>query len=114
MVDGPRHQARRFGVVVLELPGQCLDEGVVLGLHPALGQPRQGVRVAPAGDQGVHHRSPGYAEDVGGHRGEFDLGVLQELFRALLGARAFLGRHGAGAGEVPRLPDRLRGHERGP
>ena len=47
-----------------------------------------------------------------GHRGQLDPGVFQELLQPLHLPGPFAGQPGAGPGQVPQLPDRLRRHER--
>ena len=78
-----------------------------LGAHSPLGQIGQHRGVALPGDQRFEHgpsRDPG---DVGGHRGQLDPGVFEQLLQPLDLPGAFPGDRGAGAGQITELPDRL-------
>jgi hypothetical protein len=76
-----------------------------LGQHPGVPLP---------GDQRLQHRPARDAEDVGGHRGQLDQGVLQQLLQPLLVPGALLGQVSAQPGVVPQPADRGRRDERGP
>jgi hypothetical protein len=77
----------------------------------ALGQLRQRLGVALAGDQGLQHRPARDAQDVSGDRVQLDAGVLQGLLDPLdLGAMG-LDEPLAVAGQIPQLADLRRGHE---
>ena len=54
-VDLVQQHPGELGVVVVELPGQRLDQPVVLGPHPAAGQAGQHLRVPLAADQRLQH-----------------------------------------------------------
>lgn len=53
------------------------------------------------GDEGFEHGPAEDTHDVGGDRGEFDAGVLQQLLQSLDHPAAFTGGGGPGPGEVP-------------
>ncbi len=74
-----QQQAGQLGVVVVEPAGEGLHQCGVLGLHPPTGQAGQHFGVALAGDQRLQHRPAGFAHDVGGHGGQLDQGVFQQL-----------------------------------
>jgi len=65
------------------------------------------------GDQGFQHRPARDPDDVGGHAGELDPGVLEHLVQPLDLPAAFLDLGLAVAGQVAQLPDRAGRHERG-
>jgi hypothetical protein len=79
------------------------DAGLHLGAHLAPGQPCQGPGVVLPGDQCLQHRPPGLAEDAADHRRQLDLGVLQQLLRALLLPRPLLDQHPPASAQVPQL-----------
>lgn len=108
-VDTVEHRPGQERVVGGEVAGQCLDQGVGLAAHGALGQVRQDAWVAFAGDEGLQHRPAGNAQNVGDRDGQLDPGVLQELLQRLGLPGAFTDHLGAIAGQIPQLPDRLRG-----
>ncbi|MFF4835476.1 hypothetical protein [Streptomyces sp. NPDC001315] len=59
-------------MVLVELAGQCQDEGFPLGLRLALGELRELLRISYSGDQRIVHHAPGEAEDVLDDRRQFD------------------------------------------
>jgi hypothetical protein len=73
----------------------------------------QGHGVVLSADERLHHRPARDTEDVGGHGGELDQRVFQELFDALLDAGTVGDQIEPHPGPLPDPPDRLRGHERG-
>ena len=79
-------------VVVVEAAVQGLHQRGVFDPHPAAGQLGQLLRVTLAGDQRFDHVPAGLAEDVGGHRGQFDQSVLEEFLHALLVPGPFAGQ----------------------
>ncbi|MFF3159695.1 hypothetical protein [Streptomyces sp. NPDC057910] len=114
VIDGVRQHPQHERVVFPEPAGQCLLERGGTGLDTPVGQAREGLGAAFAGDQCLEHRAARDPEDVGDHRRELDLRVFQELLRALSVPGALVGEDRAGTGQVPQLTDRFRGHERGP
>ncbi len=88
-------------VVVGEPTSQRLDQLWCLGAQPTLSQIGQHGGVALPVDQGLEHRPTGDPDDVGGHRGQLDAGVLEQLLQPLHLPRAFAGDRGPGAGQVP-------------
>ena len=59
-------------VVVIEHAGQSLDQGVVLGFHPAAGQASQDVGVALAADHRLDHVLRRDGGQLAGHRRYLD------------------------------------------
>ena len=82
------------------------------GSQAIAGQISHRGRVGVAGDEGFEHQPPGYSDDIGGHRRQLDPGVFQHLFQPLDFSAPFSGDRGAGAGQIPQLPDRRRRDER--
>ena len=75
---------------------------------------RQGLGHGLAGDQGLDDPSTAEAQDVGHHRIELDVGILQRLLDALDVAGAFTHHLLACTQQVAHLLGRLVGHETGP
>ena len=100
-------------MVGAEPAGQRLPQRRQLAAEPALGQRSQHLRVVGAGDQGFQHRPAGDADDVGGHAGELDPGVLEDLVQSLHLPGALLDLGLAVAGQLAQLPDRAGRHEAG-
>lgn len=112
-VDAAEHLGEQECVVVGEVAGERLLQFGEFGAQTAAGVLGQYLGVALAGDQRGEHVPSGGAEDVGGHRGDLDLGVLQELLHALLLAGACGHQVGAVAGQVPQCADLARRDEAG-
>jgi hypothetical protein len=87
-VDAAQHPGEQECVVVIEVPVERFLEQAELGPYPRARQLREHPGVALPADQGGHHRPPGDPENVGGHDGEFDAGVLEEFFDPVLLRRA--------------------------
>jgi hypothetical protein len=66
-VDLVQQYPGQLAVVVIELPGQRLDQAVVLGPHPAAGQAGQCLRVPLAGDQRLQHVADRQRVQLAGH-----------------------------------------------
>ncbi len=116
--------ARRWGA------GGLFDAGGELGpraqvrwgreaahVQPDLGDDRlwrlrQDLRVTLAGDELVHHRPPGDAED--GYDRQLDQSVLQELLDPVLLPAPLGDQRDPVAGQVPQPADRCRRHEAQP
>ena len=80
VVKGQPDQQR---MMLAEAAPQGLAQLRELGPQPALGQLGQHAWVAFASDQGRKHRPARDAEDVGGHRVQFDASVLEGLLDPL-------------------------------
>jgi hypothetical protein len=93
-------QAGQERVVFAEASGQGLGEFGDLVAEPALGQVREDLGVLFAADEGFEHGPAGDAHDVGGDRGQFDAGVLQQFLQPLDHPAAFTGGGGPGPGQV--------------
>ena len=65
------------------MPVQRLDEGVVLGPHPAPGQVGQDPRVAFPGDHRLDHVLRGLVVSLLATRGQLDQGVFEQLLQPL-------------------------------
>jgi hypothetical protein len=85
-----------------------------LGSQPALGQLGQHLGIALAGDEGLDHGPPRGGQDFGGHRGQLDPGVLEQLLQPLQLRAAHVDLGLAVAGQLPQLTDLGRGHKAGP
>jgi hypothetical protein len=96
-------------VVVIEAAGQRLHQGATLAAHPPPGQLGEHLGVAPPGDQRLQHRPSGDPHDVGGHRGQLDQGVLQQLLQPLHVPGALGGQVAAQPGVLPQPADLGRG-----
>ena len=112
-VDLVQQHPRQLGVVVVEAAGQRLHQGGALAAHPPPGQLGQHLGVALPGDQRLQHGPPGDAHDVGGHRGQLDQGVLQQLLQPLHVPGAVGGQVGPQPGVVPQPADLGGWDERG-
>ncbi len=71
------------GVVVGDVAPQGLPQLRVLPPQGPLRERREAVRVALSGDEGVEHRPPGSAQDVGGHVAELTLAVSSTFWTRL-------------------------------
>ena len=101
-------------VVVAEAAPQRLTQLGELLAQPPLGQLGQHAWVAFAGHQGPEHRPARDAEDVGGHRVQFDAGVLEDLLDPLALRAVGLDQPLAVAGEIAQLANRRRRDEAAP
>jgi hypothetical protein len=97
--------------MVLEMPGQRLDESVELAAHPAPGHLRQRPGIALTGDQRSQHLPAGDSQDVADHAGQLDLGIFQQLLQALLLPGLLPHQSAAVTGQIPQPPDLLRVHQ---
>ncbi len=98
-------------MVIVELAGQRLHQRIVLGDQPATGETGQCLRASLSTGQRLQHGASRGAEEVGGHRREFDLCVLQHLLDALPVTAAFADEDRAEPGQVAQFPDRSGRHE---
>jgi len=112
LIDQGQVQPGQERVMGGEPAGQRLGERGDLDPEPGLRQVGEHRGITLTVDQRVEHRPPGRAADVGGHRGQCDPGVFQQLLQALPLPGPFPGDRGPRAGQVPQLADRLRWHER--
>ena len=101
-------------MVLPEVTGQCLHQLRDLGPYPRLGHLGEDVHIPFPLDQRSEHGPPGDPENVGGHAGEFDPGVFEFLLQPAGLPGPLRGEGSPVASEITQLPDRLRGHERGP
>jgi hypothetical protein len=83
-VDAGEHLGQQEAVVVGEVPDERLFQLGDLGAHPRPGHLGQDLGVTFTADQGGHHLPPGDPKDVGGHNGQLDLGVLEQLLDPVL------------------------------
>jgi len=110
--DLVQQQLRQLAVVVLEHPGQRRHQGVVLGFHPAAGQPGQHLRVTLPGDQRPDHVPGRRGGQRGSDRRHLDQRVLQQLLQPLPAPGPVLRQPGARPGVAPQHADLGRRHER--
>jgi len=111
--DLVQQHLRQLPMVVIEHAGQRLDQGVVLGFHPAAGQAGQDVGVALAADHRLDHVLRRDGGQLAGHRRHLDQRAFQQLFQPLPAAGPVLDQVSARPGVVAQHPDRRRRHERG-
>jgi hypothetical protein len=95
-----------------EFAGQRFGQLGDLGPQAVTGEISHRGRVGVAGDEGFEHQPPGHPDEVGGHRRQLDPRVFEHLFQPLDFSAPFPGYRGAGAGQIPQLPDRCRRDER--
>ena len=118
--------ARQWRVQSIDLVQMQLEQEAVMVRYPATQrgfQFRRGGLESPsastakasgnglAGNQGLDHAAAGEAQDVGHHRIQLDVGVLQRLLDALDMTDAFTHELLAGAEQIAHLLGRLVGHE---
>ncbi|WP_448622207.1 hypothetical protein [Geodermatophilus sp. URMC 65] len=72
-----QHGLRQLGMLLIEVPGQRLDQLRDFDPHLAAGQLGQHGRIALTGDQCGQHRPRGDAGQTGGDRRQLDRGVLE-------------------------------------
>ena len=113
-VDPGQHLGQQQPVMIGEIPRERLLQLCFLRAHPAPGHRRENLRVTLAANQCLHHLATGHPENVAGHHGQFDLGVLQQLFHPLFFRGAGLHQISAIPGHVPQPADLRRRHETGP
>ena len=111
LVDPGQHGVQQESVVVGEVPDERLLQHADLGAHPGPGQLSKHLRVALAGDQRGQHLPARDPEDVRDHRGQLDLGVLEQLLHPVLLGRAGVDQVQPVPGQVTQPADRHRGHE---
>jgi hypothetical protein len=68
LIDLVQQHPGQLGVMVVDPAGQGLDQGGVLGPHPAAGQAGQHLRVPLAGDQRLQHVADRQGVQLAGHR----------------------------------------------
>lgn len=88
-------------MVLIEVPVERLLEQTDLGAQPGPRQLGEHLGIAFPGDQGGHHRAPGYPEHVGGHDGELDASILEELLDPVLLRGPSADLIDAVAGQIP-------------
>jgi hypothetical protein len=76
-VDLVQEHLGDLGVVVVEEPGQRLDERRVLGAHPAARRPGRHLGVPFTGDQRLDHGADRQGGHPAAHCGHLDEGVFQ-------------------------------------
>jgi hypothetical protein len=75
-VDLVQQHPGQLGVMIVKLPGQRLDQAVVLGPHPAPGQASQYLRVPFASDQRFQHVADRLGGQRAGHGRDLNQGVF--------------------------------------
>lgn len=74
------------GVMITEMTGEGVGEGGDLRSQLPFGQLGELRRITLAGNEGLDHRPAGLGEDLGGHRGQLDAGVLKTFSRRWISA----------------------------
>jgi hypothetical protein len=110
-VDLREHLGDEQRVVAGEATLERCAQGGDLLAQRALGQLGEDLGIVSARDQRVEHLAGGFAEHLGGDRGQFDPGVLQRLLHALHLTAALLDLGLAVADQVTQLAQRPRRHE---
>ena len=87
MVDQHQMLAHEERVVAREAAVQRRRQFVGRGLEPPVGERREPDGIGLAGDQRRQNASAVGAEQIGDHRGELDVGILQHLADAVLASR---------------------------
>jgi hypothetical protein len=93
---------------------QCPTQQGNLRTQPAAGQLGKNLRVTRARNQRHQHVAPGFAQNVGGHRGQLDARVLEHLIQPLDLPAPLIDLGLAVTGQIPQLANRLGRHKRGP
>ena len=101
-------------MVLVEASGESLLEGGALGPHLAEGEVSQDLGITLASDQRCEHPPSRLAEDVGGHAGELDQSILEQLLDSLLVPGAVLDEVDPEPGVVAQLADLGRRDEARP
>ena len=104
-VDASQHGGAQQRVVVTEVTGQGLAEPGELGAHRSTGHLRQHLDVTLAGDQRLQHLPSRDPEQVGDHRVQLDLGVLEHLLQPRLLPGPFPHQSAPVTGQVPEPTD---------
>ena len=107
-------QLQQEAVMFGQPPMQSIVEFLGRGLDAAMGQGRQLMRVAHAGDHGLDHPPAADAHDVADHRVESDVGLCQRLLDALHLPRLLTHHLLAGAHQRTQFLDLLLRHEARP
>jgi len=106
VVDVGQQPAYHEAMVRPEATGKGLAQLRELLAQLAAGQVGQQRRIRGAGYQCHQHRATRYTQRVGGHAGELDAGVLQNLVQPIGGSRALFGQALAITGEVAQFTNR--------
>jgi hypothetical protein len=112
-VDVVQQHPRQLAMVVIEAAGQRRHQGSALAAHPSSGQLGKHLGVALPDDQGLQHGPTRGAHDVGGHGGQLDQGVLEQLHPAAARAGNVPGSGRTAAGCVAHLANLGGWDERG-
>lgn len=108
-VEAAEEFGEQGGVVVGEPADQRSTQFGDLVAQAGLGHLGEDVGVADPGDERLDHGPARHPERVGGHRGELDPGVFEDLVHPQCFPGPFLNDPGAVAGEIPQLSDRAGG-----
>ena len=97
--------------MLADAAAERLDQRSARALEPRAAQLGNLARVALAGNDRLEHANPAYPHRIGQHRGELDVGVLQDLVDPVLVANHFAHRLSPRSRQIAQLPDRSRRHE---
>jgi hypothetical protein len=107
-------QLEQKPVMGRHVPPQCFDDVGARGLDPGTDERGELVRAGLAADDGGQDRATALAHDVGQHRAELEVRVLEHLVDALDMGRPPAYQLLAGPGQRAQLLDRRRRHEASP
>lgn len=106
-LDLPHVLAKQEAVVVADSAQKSALEHRLFALEPSHGQVAESRGVGLSRHDPGEHRPGALPGDIGGHRGEFDIGVLQDLLDPVDRRRPLLDQLAPLTGEVPPLADPL-------
>lgn len=113
-IDAVQEKPDHEPVVVAEPTRERLGQLRDLGAHTAVGQIGQHFRVTLPGHERLEHGLARNADNVGGHRGELDAGIFEQLLQALDLLGPFGRDDGPHPGQRAQFTDGRWRHERGP
>ncbi len=90
---------------------QRFNQGDMLPTRGAARQIGQSLRVLLSGNHRLQHRPAADPQNLGHHRGKFDVSVLQHLLNAIDGTRPFFDEISPKTGEIPQSVDAHLGNE---
>src|SRR6266511_2859988 len=103
LIEPTEHRREDEPLVRADAPRQSLFEGGSLAAHPSPGEPGEGGRIGLALDERPEDRQAGHASDVGGDRGELDVGALEHLLDPVDLRRSVPDERGSVAGQLAQL-----------
>jgi len=113
-VDLVQQHPGQTGVMVIEPASERLDQGGVLGAHPAPGQAGEDLRVAFTSDQRLDHVPGRDGGQRAGHRRHLNQGIFQQLLQPGVVPGALAGQVGSQPGVIAQPADLGGRHKAGP